>query len=179
MKNRIYWTPIMLFLSLVLCGQESGPFQNDNYFRNSIIYSTGSSEEHQTLTAAVIAAELDKILESDGPFTIFAPSDSAFKKISSEKIRELLLPQNKNQLQSLLTYHMIAGHLSASKILKALCRGGGTARFTTIQGNILTATIDGIDIVLSDRFGNKARITEADENKCNGVIHVIDSVIMP
>ncbi len=179
MKITICLLPLTLFFSAALNGQYFGPFQNDRYFENSIIYSTGNSNEHCTLTTAVIAAELDEILESDGPFTVFAPSDSAFQKISEDRIQELLQPKNKHELQSLLTYHMIAGRITAAKILKAMCRGGGTASFTTIQGNILTATIDGIDIVLSDKFGNKAKITTADEDRCNGVIHVIDSVIMP
>ncbi len=149
------------------------------YYEDSIIYSTKNSADHTTLSEAVIAADLDEILDNDGPFTVFAPSDAAFEKLSREKIEDLLLPQNKSELKTLLTYHMIAGHLTASKILKAMCRGEGVATFTTVQGNMLTATLEGIDIVLRDKFGNKARITTADANQCNGVIHVIDSVVLP
>lgn len=164
---------------MVFHAQEPVPVQEVAYFENSITYSTKNSSEHTTLSEAVTAADLDDILGSDGPFTVFAPSDQAFKKLSPEKVEELLLPHNKSKLQSLITYHMIAGHLSASKILKAMCRGAGTATFTTVQGNKLTATMEGIDIVLTDSFGNKAKITTADANQCNGVIHVIDSVILP
>jgi len=146
---------------------------------NTIIESTEGSENHKTLLAAVRAADLEETLESDGPFTVFAPSDIAFKKLSSEKIAELLLPENKKELKSVLSYHIVAGKLTASKILKAMCRGAGAASFTTIQGDEIRATMDGIDIVLTDCYGNSARITTADANQCNGVIHVIDSVIMP
>jgi uncharacterized surface protein with fasciclin (FAS1) repeats len=173
----IYLVPVFTLISFVLSAQEVS--KEVAYYEDSIIYSTKNSAEHRTLSEAVIAAELDEILDNDGPFTIFAPSDAAFKKLSPEKIEDLLLPQNKAELKTLLTYHMIAGHLTASNILKAMCRGKGEATFTTVQGNVLTASMEGIDIVLRDKFGNKARITAADANQCNGVIHVIDSVVLP
>lgn len=146
---------------------------------NTIIESTEGSENHKTLYAAVRAADLEETLESDGPFTVFAPSDFAFKKLSKDKIAALLRPENKKELKAVLSYHIVAGNLTASKILKAMCRGAGTATFTTIQGDEISASMDGIDIVLTDRNGNSAKITTADANQCNGVIHVIDSVIMP
>jgi uncharacterized surface protein with fasciclin (FAS1) repeats len=148
-------------------------------FENSIIQHTEASQDHNTLLAAVKAADLEHTLNSDGPFTVFAPSDLAFKKLSPETIQSLLLPENKKELQSVLTYHIVAGNLTASDILRAMCRGSGSATFTTVQGNEIIATMDGIDIVLTDCFGNTARITTADMNQCNGVIHVIDSVILP
>jgi len=178
-KNRIYFLPAFVLFSIGLHAQDMASGAEVAYFENSIIHSTAQSANHTTLSEAVIAAELDDLLDNDGPFTVFAPSDEAFQKLSDEKIKDLLLPQNKAELQSLLTYHMIAGNLTASKILKAMCRGKGVATFRTIQGNVLTATMEGIDIVLSDKFGNKARITTADANQCNGVIHVIDSVVLP
>lgn len=178
-NNRIYIFSLLLLTPFLLQSQGLQSVPDVAYFENSIIHSTKNSTDHTTLSEAVIAAELDDVLDSDGPFTIFAPSDQAFEKLSKEKIEDLMLPQNKAKLKSLLTYHMIAGHLSASKILKAMCRGGGVASFRTVQGNILIATMDGIDIVLSDSFGNKAKITTADANQCNGVIHVIDSVVLP
>ena len=99
--------------------------------------------------------------------------------MSSEKITKLLRPENKRALQSFVTYHIVAGNLTASKILKAMCSGKGTASLTTVQGNELLVTMDGVDIVLTDCFGNIARITSADFNQSNGVIHVIDRVIIP
>lgn len=145
----------------------------------SIIGSTEDSENHKTLLAAVKAADLEQILDEEGPFTVFAPSDKAFQKLSAGKVASLLRPENKEELHSVITYHIIAGNLSASKILKAMCRGEGTATFTTVQGNKIRATLNGIDIILTDNFGNTAKIITADSNQCNGIIHEIDSVILP
>ncbi len=150
-----------------------------NYFEHSIIEATINSKHHKTLAEAVQTAELDEVLNSDGPFTIFAPFDSAFDKITPDRLNALLHPENRAELKTLLSYHIIAGKLSASKILLAMCRGAGTAQFRTIQGNVITASMEGIDIVLSDSLGNKAKIISADDNRCNGVIHVIDGVIFP
>ena len=145
----------------------------------TIIKSTEGSEEHKTLLAAVKAADLEEVLDSEGPFTVFAPSDQAFGKLPQGKIATLLKPGNKDALKDLVSYHIVAGNLTAAKILKAMCRGKGTATFTTVQGNTITASMKGIDIVLTDDFGNSAIITMADANQCNGVIHVIDRVIQP
>ena len=146
---------------------------------NSIIESAADSGNHYTLLEAVKAANLDKILNEDGPFTVFAPSDMAFRKLSKVNLKELLLPENKKELFSLLTYHIVAGNITASKILKALCNGNGKASFTTVQGDKIFASMDGLDIVLTDKAGNRAKITSADANQCNGIIHEIDSVILP
>lgn len=145
----------------------------------SILSNTESSENHKTLLAAMRAADLEEVLGYDGPFTVFAPSDRAFEKLSVEEVNALLRPENKKELHALMTYHIIAGNFSASKILKAMCRGMGKATFTTVQGDQLTATMEGVDIVLTDNLGNTAKITTADSNQCNGVIHEIDSVIRP
>lgn len=145
----------------------------------TLLESASASKEHRILTAALKAADLDCILDEQGPFTIFAPSDTAFSKLSEEKIDELLRPENKKALKSLLTYHIVAGEISASKILLALCRGEGKATFTTVQGKKLFATIKGSDIILMDAFGNRATITKADSKQRNGFIHVIDNVIVP
>lgn len=145
----------------------------------SILENTADSDNHKTLLAAFKASDLDEVLGYDGPFTVFAPSDSAFDKLPPQKVAELLKPENKKQLHSLMSYHIVAGNLSASNILKAMCRGGGKATFTTIQGDQIMATMKGIDIVLTDPAGSSATITTADANQCNGVIHEIDGVIRP
>ena len=170
---------LLLFCSLSASSQYQKAELDRSKIDNTIIESTEGSEFHTTLLTAVRAADLEETLQSDGPFTVFAPSDLAFDKLSKAKISELLRPENKKELKSVLSYHIVAGNLTASKILKAMCRGAGTASFTTIQGDQITASMDGIDIVLTDRYGNSAKITTADANQCNGVIHVIDSVIMP
>ncbi len=145
----------------------------------SIISNTENSKNHTTLLAAMKAADLDKILSYDGPFTVFAPSDMAFETMFSNTSSNPLDPENKEELKAILRYHIIAGEFTASKILKAMCSGKGKATFTTVQGEDLTATMQGIDIILTDQFGNSAKIIAADANQCNGVIHEIDSVILP
>jgi uncharacterized surface protein with fasciclin (FAS1) repeats len=146
---------------------------------SSILKSTESSENHTTLLTAMRAAELESILSYDGPFTVFAPSNLAFEKLSGTTVDELLHPENKKELLALMTYHIVAGNFSTSKILKAMCRGEGEATFITVNGEELKATMEGVDIILSDKFGNRAKITSADSNQCNGVIHEIDAVIRP
>lgn len=173
---------ILLFLSLNIIAQKTSEFQTTNSEMDpskSIISNTENSENHQTLLAVMRGSELEKILDDDGPFTVFAPSDLAFRKLSKQTLIELLKPENKKDLQALMAYHIIAGNFSASKILKAMCRGRGKARFTTLQGDELTFSMKGIDIILTDNYGNAAKITTADSNQCNGVIHVIDSVFRP
>ena len=170
----IFFTLIGLELS-----SQNSLLLKQNYFEHSIISGTINSMDHQTLAEAVKAAELDEVLNSDGPFTIFAPFDRAFERITPEKLNELMHPENKDELKTLLSYHIIAGELTASKMLLAMCRGAGTAKFRTIQGDIISASMDGIDIVLTDSLGNEAKIVSADDNRCNGVIHVIDGVIFP
>lgn len=144
-----------------------------------IAQNTNESDDHKILFAAVKATNLDDILEKSGPFTIFAPSDAAFQRFSSEKMEELINAKDKSELKSLLTYHIVAGQLTASRILRAMCQGNGKASFTTVQGKKLLAHLDGYDIVLTDPMGNTARITTADLNLKNGVVHEIDSVILP
>jgi uncharacterized surface protein with fasciclin (FAS1) repeats len=145
----------------------------------SIMGNTETSKKHSTLLNALRATELDDVLGYDGQFTVFAPSNLAFEKLSRATVNRLLDPRNKKALRAILSYHIIAGKLSASKILKAMCRGNGKATFTTIQGKKITASMSGIDIILTDPHGNRAKIVLADSNQCNGVIHEIDSVFMP
>ncbi|MEP0133865.1 MAG: fasciclin domain-containing protein [Eudoraea sp.] len=170
---------LALLTSFATFSQTSLASVNNDLLKKTIIRSTEESQIHKMLLVAVKAADLEETLASDGPFTVFAPSDGAFEKMSADKIASLLRPENKRALQSLVTYHIVAGNFTASKILKAMCRGKGSASLTTVQGNELLATMDGLDIILTDCFGNIARITSADANQSNGVIHVIDSVILP
>jgi uncharacterized surface protein with fasciclin (FAS1) repeats len=148
-------------------------------FKKTIFTSTQESGNYTLLTSALKATELDVLLDSDAPFTIFAPSDLAFKKWSAEEIAHMMKPENKSKLKEMLTYFMVAGSLSASKILNALVKGDGKATFTTVQGKKIKATIEGVDIILTDGLGNQARITTADADQCNGIIHTIDSVLLP
>lgn len=169
---------LLLFLNLTFA-QENKSEKLQMNPQATIAVNTANSQNHTTLLAAIEAAELEEVLSMDGPFTVFAPSDVAFRKFSDTEIDVLLLPENKKSLHTLVTYHMVAGNLSASNILKAMCRGKGKASFTTVQGEELTATMEGIDIILTDSNGNTAKITSADSEQCNGVIHEIDSVFLP
>ena len=145
----------------------------------SIASNTGNNDNYSTLSAVLIATDLNEILDDEGPYTIFAPSNKAFDKLPKATRKSLLKPENKKKLYAMMTGHMVPGKLSASKILRKMCRGGGKASFTTVSGETITATMDGIDILLTDVTGHVARITVADSNQCNGVIHEIDSVILP
>ncbi len=145
----------------------------------SILRTAQASEKYQTLLSVIIATDLKELLDHSGPFTVFAPSDLAFEKLSGTSFDDLMHPDNQKELKALLSYHIVAGKISASKILKALSRGGGKTTFTSLQGDIITATIKGIDIILSDSFGNTATIVVADTNQQNGIIHEIDAVMRP
>ncbi|MBD0776499.1 fasciclin domain-containing protein [Maribacter sp. ANRC-HE7] len=174
---------LTLFLTFFASAQDSY-IGLDNKFvtldiEESIISTTTNSGNHTTLIAALKAAGMHSILGFDGPFTVFAPSDKALNTLFANTGMDLSDTGNKSDLQALLRYHIIAGRFSASKILKELCRGEGKATFMTVQGEVLTATIDGIDIVLTDSYGNSAKIITADSDQCNGIIHEIDSVILP
>lgn len=147
--------------------------------QQSVATFAANSQNYQTLMSALRATNLEKVLNYDGPFTVFAPSDQAFKRLSSVDLGKLMEPGNLARLQDLLAYHIVAGNFTASRILKAMCRGNGKATFTTVQGEKIVATMEGIDILITDAQGNSARITTADESRCNGTVHEIDSVILP
>ena len=175
----------LVLLSMFCTAQESTVKTNLNALTSildsdkSIMKYTESSERHTMLLSALRASELDAVLAYDGQFTVFAPSNLAFEKLSAITVNRLLDPQNKEVLRAVLSYHIIAGKLSASKILKAMCRGMGQATFTTILGEKITASMSGTDIVLTDQQGNRSKIILADSIRCNGVIHEVDSVFMP
>ncbi|MBD1261283.1 fasciclin domain-containing protein [Maribacter polysiphoniae] len=183
---KCYASPVALltlFLTFFASAQDSYTDLSNKYLtldiEESIISSTTNSGNHTTLIAALKAAGMHNALAFDGPFTVFAPSDKALNALFSNTGTDLFKAENKSDLQALLRYHIIAGKFSASKILRELCRGQGKATFMTVQGEVLTATIDGIDIVLTDSYGNSAKIITADSDQCNGIIHEIDSVILP
>ncbi len=177
-----FFKSLFLLLCVLFLGRmqsQSQLTQANKILTRTIVSSTEASANHKILLAVVKAADMYQILDGKGPYTVFAPSDRAFEQVPDAQIRTLFRPENQTQLKSFLTMHIIAGNLSAAKILKALCRGAGKAVFTTLRGEELTATMVGLDIVLTDNRGNKARITTADEAQRNGVIHVIDRVLMP
>jgi len=149
------------------------------YPSKNIIENAVNSKDHTTLVAAVQAAELVDVLKSDGPFTVFAPTNAAFDKLPKGTVETLLKPENNKLLQSILTYHVIAGKYNASDIVKAIKVGKGQASFKMVNGGELTAMLEGKNVILQDEKGNTSLVTIADVNQSNGVIHVIDTVVLP
>ena len=149
------------------------------YPNKNIVENAVNSKDHTTLVAAVKAADLVETLQSKGPFTVFAPTNAAFDKLPAGTVATLLKPENKKMLQTILTYHVVAGKMNASDIAKAIKAGKGKATLKTVSGGTLTAWMQGKDLYISDESGNKAKVTIADVNQSNGVIHVVDTVLLP
>ncbi|MFV5684586.1 fasciclin domain-containing protein [Flavobacterium sp. GB2R13] len=149
------------------------------YPTKNIIENAVNSKDHTTLVAAVKAAGLVETLQSKGPFTVFAPTNAAFDKLPKGTVETLLKPENLKMLQTILTYHVVAGKMNASDIAKAIKMGKGKATLKTVSGGTLTAWMKGKDLYITDENGNSAKVTIADVNQSNGVIHVIDAVVLP
>ena len=147
--------------------------------QNDIVEIAAGSEAHTTLVAAVKAAGLVETLKSAGPFTVFAPVNAAFGKLPSGTVESLLKPENKATLVKILTYHVVAGNLDAKAVVDAIKTGKGKAVLKTVSGNILTATIEHGKVKLTDEKGGVAYVTTADLKGSNGIIHVIDTVVLP
>ena len=149
------------------------------YPSKNIVENAVNSKDHTTLVAAVKAAGLVETLQSAGPFTVFAPTNAAFEKLPAGTVDELVKPENKATLTSILTYHVVPGKLNAKDLAAWAKKGGGTAELTTVQGGKLWVMGKDGGWWLKDEKGNMAKITIADVNQSNGVIHVIDTVVMP
>ena len=149
------------------------------YPSKNIIENAVNSKDHTTLVAAVKAADLVETLQGAGPFTVFAPTNEAFAKLPKGTVETLLKPENKTKLQKILTYHVLAGKHSASDIMNDIKKGNGKATYKTVSGGTLTAMMKGKKLMLMDENGGMATVSIADVNQSNGVIHVIDSVVLP
>jgi uncharacterized surface protein with fasciclin (FAS1) repeats len=149
------------------------------YPSKNIVENAVNSKEHTTLVAAVKAAGLVETLQSAGPFTVFAPTNSAFDKLPKGTVATLVMPENKALLTGILTYHVVAGKWSAEDLKKKIKEGNGTAELTTVAGGKIWAMLKGKKIVLKDEKGGMATVTISNVNQSNGVIHVIDTVLMP
>jgi len=149
------------------------------YASKNIIENAVNSKDHTTLVAAVKAAGLVDTLSGIGPFTVFAPTNEAFAKLPAGTVDTLLKPENKAQLAAILTYHVVAGRMTAADIMMAIKAGNGTATLTTVQGEPLMASMDGKHLILTDAKGGHAMVTIANVMQSNGVIHVVDTVLMP
>jgi len=149
------------------------------YASRNIIENAVNSADHTTLVAAVKAAGLVDTLSGPGPFTVFAPTNAAFDALPAGTVDMLLKPENKAMLQTVLTYHVVPGRVTAADLMQQIRAGGGSARLTTVQGGTLTARMQGNNIVLVDAKGGTATVTQADVMQSNGVIHVTNAVSLP
>jgi uncharacterized surface protein with fasciclin (FAS1) repeats len=149
------------------------------YKSKDIIDNAVNSKDHTTLAAAVKAAGLVDTLKGKGPFTVFAPTNEAFAKLPAGTVDSLLKPEAKPTLVKILTYHVVAGDWSSAKIAKQIKKSGGVWKFKTVSGGELSAKMDGKKLILTDEKGGTAEVTIADVFQKNGVIHVVDSVLLP
>jgi uncharacterized surface protein with fasciclin (FAS1) repeats len=183
-------TLIMLFVATTIFAQEKAMMKKgkmetkmvggaEMYPNKDIISNAVNSNDHTTLVAAVKAAGLAETLQGEGPFTVFAPTNEAFSKLPKGTVESLLKPENKKKLQAVLTYHVIAGNHDAKSIMKAIKKGNGMATFKTVNGGKLTVMLDGKMVKLKDANGNISTVTIADVHQSNGIIHVVDTVVLP
>ncbi len=149
------------------------------YPSKTIVENASKANNLKTLVAAVKAADLVDTLSSPGPFTVFAPTDMAFGKLPAGTVDTLVQPENKGTLTKILTYHVVSGKFTAQNIAARIKAGKGHARLTTVQGEKLTARFAGKRIVITDAKGGRSFVTQANVMQSNGVVHVIDSVLMP
>ena len=149
------------------------------YASKDIIDNAVNSADHKTLVAAVKAAGLVETLKSAGPFTVFAPTDAAFAKLPAGTVESLIKPENKATLTKILTYHVVAGKWDAAALAKLIKDGNGTAEIKTVSGGILKASMKGSKLILTDEKGGMSTVTIKNVYQSNGVIHVIDTVVLP
>lgn len=147
--------------------------------KKNIVDIAAGSDVHTTLVAAVKAADLVTVLKGEGPFTVFAPVNDAFGKLPAGTVDNLLKAENKTTLAKILTYHVVAGNLDAAAVVAAIKKGNGSVTLTTVSGGKLIASLDNGKVKLTDEKGGAAYVTVTDLKGSNGVIHVIDAVMMP
>ena len=170
MKN-LFKTVVFAF-SLVLSNSVFAQTKN-------IVETAAGSEAHTTLVAAVKAADLVGVLSSDGPFTVFAPTNDAFAKLPEGTVESLLEAENIETLKSILTYHVVAGKFMAADVIGLINKNNGKAVIPTVNGGNLIATLNNGAVYITDANGNSAKVIAADLDNTNGVIHVIDTVLLP
>ena len=146
---------------------------------SDIVDVAAGSKDHTTLVAAIKAAGLVETLKGKGPFTVFAPTNDAFAKLPAGTVESLLKPENKAALTGILTYHVVAGNLDAAAVVAAIKKGNGKAEVPTVAGGKLTATVENGKVVLTDEKGRKSTVVATDLKASNGVIHVVDGVLLP
>lgn len=185
--KKLIFAVLLTVLSIGFADSVSAQMKSDNpmvggaamYKNKNIVENAMNSADHTTLVAAVKAAGLVETLQGKGPFTVFAPVNAAFDKLPAGTVDTLLKPENKAMLTKVLTYHVVVGNMDSKKIAAAIKKGGGKATFKTVAGGTLTAMMQGSNLVLTDEKGGMSTVTIADVKQSNGVIHVVDSVLLP
>ncbi|MDI9359098.1 MAG: fasciclin domain-containing protein [Phycisphaerales bacterium] len=170
---------IIFLLSTVLFSLGISFAHTSKEATKNVVEVVASSKDHSTLVAAVKAADLVTTLSGTGPFTVFAPTNDAFKKLPKGTLESLLKPESKDKLTSILTYHVVAGNVDAATLLATIKNNGGKATLTTVNGATLTATVENGKVVLTDAQGGKAVVEKTDLHASNGVVHVINAVLLP
>lgn len=169
-KKNLFKTTIAAFILLI---------SFNSFSQKNIVETAAGSKDFTTLVAAVRAADLVDVLSSEGPFTVFAPVNDAFAKLPDGTVETLLKPENKTKLQSVLTYHVVQGNVMASDVVALIKKSDGKASIKTVNGDMLTAQMKDGAVYLVDKNGNWSKVTATDLKQTNGVIHVIDTVLLP
>ncbi|MCK5931374.1 MAG: fasciclin domain-containing protein [Fulvimarina manganoxydans] len=147
--------------------------------QKTIVENASTASNLTTLVAAVKAAGLDEALSGTGPFTVFAPTNEAFEKLPAGTVDELLKPENKEKLTEILTYHVVPASVMSKDAMTMIEEDGGEHPAKTLEGETITLSLDGDTLIITDAKGDKAKVTQADVKQSNGVVHVIDTVLMP
>lgn len=181
MKKTLFAFCALLLMSAFVAAGQKDPMVGGAamYPTKNIVENAVNSADHTTLVAAVKAGGLVETLEGPGPFTVFAPTNAAFAKLPAGTVETLLKPENKAMLDKILTYHVVSGRLSAADLKQMIKQGHGKAELKTVSGGTLTAMMKGNMIVLTDEKGGMSTVTQANVFQSNGVIHVVDSVLLP
>ncbi|MEF2550721.1 fasciclin domain-containing protein [Aurantimonas sp. A2-1-M11] len=186
-KTLIRSAAIASFVAAGSVGFTSGSFAQDTTMvggaemsaDKTIVENASAASNLTTLVAAVQAAGLAETLSGEGPFTVFAPTNEAFEKLPEGTVEDLLKPENKEQLAKILTYHVVPAKASSEEAMKMIEDDGGEHPAPTVAGENITLSMDGDNIIVTDAAGNKATVVQADVMQSNGVVHVIDTVLMP
>ena len=168
----------MKFKSFILIAVAVAAFAQSKAQKTVVDIAAGSPV-HSTLVAAVKAGGLVETLQGAGPFTVFAPTNDAFGKLPAGTVESLLKPEAKGTLVKILTYHVVAGNFDAAAVVKAIEAGNGSAKLSTVSGGVLTASLKDGKVILTDEVGSSATVVAADIKSGNGVVHVIDTVVLP
>ena len=180
MKTRLLTAAAVMAATALVAAQKNPMVGGQEMFpTKNIIQNAVNSADHTTLVAAVKAGGLVDTLQGPGPFTVFAPTNAAFAKLPAGTVDTLLKPENKDMLVKVLTYHVVPGRMSSKDLAMAIKAGHGKAELKTVSGGTLTAWMDGKWIALKDEKGGMSHVTQADVFQSNGVIHVVDTVVMP